>query len=79
MGGQKNGDLWIHVVAPHLFVKCLQVFNTFITSSPRWLMTLAAIRPEAGLPQRPFTDRACGFFSALASPAPGNGFLRDLL
>jgi hypothetical protein len=23
--------------------------NTFITSSPRWLMTLTAMRPEAGL------------------------------
>jgi hypothetical protein len=27
-----------------------QTLNTFITSSPKWLMTLTAIRPDFGLP-----------------------------
>lgn len=29
--------------------ECSHTRNTLITSSPRWLMTLAAIRPDCGL------------------------------
>src|SRR5229473_5133720 len=40
-GASPRGDLGMH---DHRSVR-----NTFITSSPRWLMTFTAIRPDFGL------------------------------